>query len=905
MADNTVDLAHTLRWRLLRRLLPRRYRESWGDALLEAHRERRNACGYGAFRFWRLLVFDVVLTSGRVWLDRVDDAITSTGRVHIMDTLGYNLRLAARGLARSPGFTIAVVLTLGLGLGANATLFTVIDRLLLRAPERVVNPDQVRRLAVRGASEFTKEIRYSRALSYPDYREFGKVSGFSSVAAYTGRNLTLGRGLESERIAVELATASYFPLLGVRPAAGRFYSEAEDRIASDAPAVVLGWGFWQRRFGGSHSILGKQLEIGKGHYTVIGVAPRGFTGVDISPIDVWLPLHTAQAIENGTGWENARTWYWFAALARLNPNVSETGIFAEATTRYQAGRAEFAAGGQATSSFNNPDAEVVGTSLIAARGPDPSREARVAQALGAVALLVLVIACANVCNLFLARGIQRRPLLAVQSALGVGRARLFLQLLAEAILLSIAAGAFALAFAEAIAPVLFRTLLPNTAPPATSSIRVMLFTTMLAATTIVLAALIPALRASRVQPGEVLRATRVSARSSWLRRGLLATQAALSIVLLIAAGLFLRSLQEARNIDLGPDLDTVFLDIELDGGTRSGEALAAASRSLLEHLRAHPAVASATITNVPPFSGIWGLGFALPAPDTIPTGFPPSYYSADEDYFRTLGFALRLGRTFAAGDNSEAAAPVAIVNGEFARRFWGDEKAGIGKCLLFGRNPADAPCTTVVGLVEDIVPSINAQEPMAAYYLPTNHPGGMGGEQVMIRLRGGMESQLAFIQQFARNAVPGIRYIEAISLRDRIAPQLRAWEMGAVLLTAFGLLALVVAAAGLYSVLAFDVAQRRFELGVRAALGAPARSLIGVLIRETGPVIAFGVAIGIIGTVLLARNSVELLFRVEPVDPIIYGAAVTVLAFVATTAALLPASRALRADPRDALIADR
>lgn len=907
MADGPGALVGTVRWRVLRRMLPRNYRERWGDALLDTHLERRAVSGSGALYFWFMLVVDVVLTGVRI---RIDDAVTSTGKLHLMDTLRHNFLLAARGLARSPGFTIAVVLTLGLGLGANATLFSVIDRLLLSPPDLVVEPDQVRRFAIRGPSPFSNEIEYNSVLSYPDYSELRKVSGFSDVAAHTPQTVTLGKGTESERITAELATASYFPLLGVKPALGRFYTEDEDRIASDAPTVVLGWGFWQRRFGGSRSVLGSQLEIGRGSYTVIGVAPRGFTGVNISPIDVWLPFHAAGAIQDGPEWENSRGWYWFTGLARLKPDVTESGAFAEATTRYRAGRAESEGSrgraARANRSFDNPEATVLGTSLIEARGPNPSRESRVAQALGAVALLVLLIACANVANLFLARGVQRRRMLAVQSALGVGRGRLFLQLLTEAVLLSLAAGAFALAFAEAVAPALFRTLLPDTAPPITNSWRVLLFTTLLAGMTIVLAGLIPAVRASQVQPGEVLRTTRMTARSSWLRRGLLATQAALSIILLVAAGLFLRSLHEARNIDLGPDLEAVALNIEMDNGTRVGAELSAIAYPLLEQLRAHPAVASATITNIPPFSGSWGFPIALPAPDTLPSGFPPSYYAADEDYFRTLGFELRLGRTFTAADNSAAAAPVVVVNRALARRLWQTEQASIGKCLLVGRDPESAPCTTVIGVVEDLIPNVSATEPRPAFYLPSRHPGLSedGGQVVMIRLREGMQAQLPAIQQFARNAVPGIRYIDARSLRERIAPQLRAWEMGAVLLTVFGVLALVVAAAGLYSVLAFDVVQRRFELGLRSALGATARNLVGVLFREIVPVLVFGSLVGLIGALALARVSTDLLFRVKAFEPAVYTAAIIVLALVAIAAGLLPARRALSADPRVTLTAE-
>jgi predicted permease len=810
------------------------------------------------------------------------------------ETWRFDARLALRGLMRAPGFTLAVVLTLALGLGANATIFTVLDRVLLSPPEHVVNADEVRRINVHGRSPFTGDVSYSGALSYPDYADLQGVHGFAGVAGYGARSLTLGQGEESERVSVEWSTASYFPLLGVKAASGRFYTEEEDRVGAAEPLVVLSWRFWERRFGRDRSVLGRRLAIGKGTYTVIGVAPRGFTGVDLSPVDLWLPLHVAGTIEQGIDWANARQWYWLSAIVRMDPDVAEGTTLAQATTRYQTGRA----------AVRNQDrnAKVVATPLIAARGPNVSGQAQVTQLLGLVSLLVLLIACANVANLFLARGLQRRRSLAVQSALGVSRGRLVMHVLAEAILLSTAAGILAVVLAQGVHPALFRILLPEYSVPEVTALRVAVLTAGLALLTVLLAGLVPALRAARVDPFDALRTARSSPRSSWLRSALLATQATLSIILLVGAGLFVRSLREANQLALGLDLDPLVLDIELRDGTRSGPQLGLAAQAVLERLRSQPMVASATLTSLAPFQGVWGAVVDLPGPDSVPdTGNGPFFYAAGPDYFRTLGMRIMRGRGFVEADENPSAQLVAVVNQAMARHLWNSEQEAVGQCLLIQTEAEGTPpCTTVVGVVNDVMSYVTATEPTLYYYVPTRHPvldlGGRG--TVIVRLKAGADQNLAQLTRLARDASPDIRYIGVQPIRSSIHRQLRAWQMGAVLLSVFGILALIVAGSGLYSVLSFDVTQRRFELGLRAALGATPRRLIRAVTARALAVTFTGVGFGLLGAIALGRLVESLLFRVQPVDPLTYTAAILVLGLCAVIAAALPAWRATRVDLR-------
>jgi predicted permease len=884
-------------WRLLRRLFPADYREQWSDEVLGTHVDAAggevNARGV---RFWRGLAVDAVKTAVALRLDTVSGTHTlRRSRRGMIDAVLYTVRLATRGLLRTPGFSLSVVVTLALGLGANVTIFTALDRLLLEPPQHVVEPESVRRIAVYGVNPFSRQRTWNRAMTYPDYRDLQTVQGFSSVAAHTARTLTMGRGEESERINTEWATSSWFTLLGVQPALGRFYDASEDQVGVE-PVTVLSWAFWKRRFNGDPGILGTALPIGKGVYTVIGVAPRSFTGVDIAPVDAWLPLHTAGGLQQGGDWENARSWYWFTTIVRLRDPATAAAAEAEATAVYRNGRKDVRGA--------DPDARIVATQLIAARGPQPSGEARVTQLLGGVALLVLLIACANVANLFLARGLQRRRALAVQSALGVGRFRLVGQLLSEAVLLAAAAGALAFVVAALVGPALFRALLGDDAMLAAGTGRVFAFTVVLALLTVLLGGVGPALQAARVDPFEALRTQRSSARSSWLRGALVAVQAALSVILLIGAGLFLRSLGQAHRIDLGVDLNAYVIDLELNNGTTFGEEMAGTTYSVVDRVRAHPAVASAALTNLAPFSGAWGLSLDRPGPDSIHVGQRgPFYHAADQDYFRTLGMTITHGRNLTAADAHPGALPVVVVSRSMAREIWGSESGALDQCLIVSPSDENTTCTTVVGVVSDVRAQVTDPEPRMLYYLATRHPNveSDGGQVIMMRLREGMEAQLGSVLQTVRSTVTDIRYVDANPLRDSIDAQMRAWQLGAVLLSAFGLLALMVAGSGLYSVLAFDVAQRRFELGIRSALGASARRLIRTVVTRTLLVIVAGMIIGVAGAAGLSRLIASLLFNIEPVDPLAYVAAMAVLAAGALVAAGVPAWRATRVDPRTAM----
>lgn len=805
----------------------------------------------------------------------------------------HQITYSLRDLRRSLAFAATVVLTLGLGIGATATLFVLLDRLLLSPPEHVAAPEEVHRVHVHGRSWFTKEVEYSAALTHPDYRDLEAVRSFDGIAAYTAMELTADLGGRPERLRAELASARYFSLLDVRPHAGRFYTEEEDRIEAEDAVAVLGHGFWRRAFGGDPDAIGSELHLGRGSYRIIGIAPAGFTGVDLAPVDVWLPVMKAGAIQYGTGWRDARGWWWLAAVARLDPE-GRAAAEAEATARYVAGRAE--------ARGSDPDARIVLSPLIAAKGPLASRESKVARALGGLALLVLLIACANVTNLILARGVRRRRVLAIQTALGVTRPRLVAQLLGESLVLAAAAGAVALLFTRLATPPLFRVLLPDSTMGAAGSLRLFAFTAGVSLAVTLLIGLVPALRTTRFDTLEALRTTRESRRSSAARRALLFAQAALSAVLVIGAGMFLRSLERARSLDMGLDTGAVAVQFELADGSRWGAKADAASYEAVERLRALPFVESAAVTQLPPFQGFQGMTVLVRGDTVRSGGLPPRFYTATGGYFEATGRDITRGRPLHDADDREGAAPVAVVSESLARAAFGDRDP-LGECLEVEPDGETAPCTRVVGVVEDALPSIRAERPNLDIYLPPRHPAveGAGAGVVMVRTRGPAAPRLDEIREVAASASPDIRIAQANTLRDFLEPQLRPWRLGAVLLTAFGILALVVAAGGLYSVLTFDVAQRRYELGVRAALGATAARIVSAVTLRAVVVCGLGVATGGVVAMMLSRLADALLFRVSPFEASVYAGGVALLALVVLAAAALPAWRAARVDPREAL----
>ena len=812
---------------------------------------------------------------------------------------------AGRTLRRSPGFSFGVVITLALGIGANATMFGVLDRLLFSPPAHVVDPDAVRRVLVE--RPFLGRTVRGPTITFPDYTTLKEVDAFASVAAWSGgREYTVGSGAEATRVRAAMATWDFFPLLGVHPALGRFYGAAEDEDGVEGTAVISSE-YWKRAYGGDPGVLGTTIRVSGEPFTIVGVAPEGFTGVDLEPVDVWLPLVNAGVVLNGPGWRDSTGWYWLDAVVRMAPGVDLAAAEDQATALHVARRED-----DIRKDDYPREARVELDPLILARGPEASGESRVARWLGGVSILVLLIACANVANLFLARGTRRRREVAVRLALGVGRTRLLTMMVVESLLLALLGGGVALLLSFLGGSVVRNTLLPGVLFPGSAvGGRVALFTLVTAVVAGLLAGVGPAFQATRASlSGDLAMGAGASSGMRSRTRALLTVaQATLSVVLLVGAGLFVRSVDQVRKQDLGLDVDRLLvasLELETTGvfPMRADEAEAptvdanAIYAEAIRRVRSLPGVSDAAGTGSP-FQ--WSFSTELKAAglDSIPTlpSGGPYFYDVTPGYFRTVGLRVERGRGLEETDG-EGASRVTVVSATMARTLWPDADP-LGQCLLVGRDAKE--CTTVVGVVEDASRGDLQEDPYMAYYLPLAQRPDRKVNGLYVRTSGDPEELVSTVAPLLRDFDPRVRFATVRPLRTVLEPQARAWTLGATMFTVFGLLALVVAAIGLYGVLAFDVAQRTRELGIRTALGAERTRLLRSVVMSGVALGGAGVLLGLGVALVAGPFAGDLLFEVSPRDPLVLVGVAAVLLAVTVVASLLPGMRATRVDPMVAL----
>ncbi len=816
-----------------------------------------------------------------------------------MDTLLQDLKYALRGIARAPGFALAVVLTLGLGIGANTTMFGVLDVLMLRAPTHVDRPGDVARVYY--GRTFGSDQFVTSTTAVPDFEALqSDGTGFATVAAFMSTELSVGRGVGARPVDARVVSAELFPLLGVEALAGRFFDRGDDQL--DAPGTaVLSHGFWRSQFGGDRSVLGGTLAIGRVTYTIVGVAPRGFTGVGLEEPDVWLPLRVAGPDITERRAFTTRNWMWIQAVARVRAGVSRVDAAALATAAHR----------RATLGTDRPDTTTVVLlgPVQASRGPERSDNARVSLWVGGVAGIVLLVACANVANLLLARGVRRRRELAVRAGLGAGRRRLARLLLVESLALAVAGGVAALFIALWGGSLVRRFLLPGLpVDVALLDTRVLAFTGAVALLTGLLAGLAPALQSSRADVAIALRAGAgdVGLIRGRLRATLVAAQMGLALVLLVGAGLFVRSLRQVQRLDYGMDLERVLIataDFRAVGvpGPESDEAYL----RLLARARRAPGVVSASATMAPYGSSV-ATTLRVSGHDTLPDlpGHGPYFDGVTPDYFATTGMRIVRGRGIDASDGP-GAAPVAVVNEAFVRHLWPGADP-IGHCLYIG--DASPPCTSVVGVVADARTG-GLRAPWAGvrvtYYVPFAQRLVTARLQgLVVRTRGPAREAAGTVQRVLQGSEPDLPYVAVQPLLDRVAPEWRSWRLGATMFTAFGLLALVIAALGLYGVTSYAVGQRTREIGVRIALGAQSHDVLRLVVGQGLRAAVLGLLVGGLGAVALGRGVASLLYGVKSTDPVVFGVTALMLLAVAGVAALVPARRAARVDPMEALRAE-
>ncbi|HET8657122.1 MAG TPA: ABC transporter permease [Longimicrobiaceae bacterium] len=814
-----------------------------------------------------------------------------------MSGLLQDLRYAARQLTRSPGFALVAVLTLALGIGANAALFGVVDVLLLRPPAGVREPGSVVRLMLREPATEARPALFGRTVSYPDYRDIRDGSrSFSSLAAQAIVPESYGRGGRARQVQAVFASSNYFSTLGVRAAVGALFTPGEDR--GYAPAAVLSYDFWQREFGGDPGVIGHTIQLGTERLPVVGVAPEGFRGVELKTADVWIPLAMSGKLGFSPDPLRTRNISWLKMFGRLRPGVSAARAAAEATAVV---RGIDAAPPPGVSPPDRSAWSVAVTPITDHFDSSGNGQSPVPVWLLGVTGALLLIACANVANLLLARGMARRREVAVRMAVGAGRGRIVRQLIVESLVLALLAGAVGVLVAAWAASLLKLLPLPDSLPPVLGT-RVFLFTLVVAVAAGLLFGVVPALSATRLGIEGELRATstRATPRRSLLRNALVVGQLAISLVLLVGAGLFLRSLRNVQQIDLGWDIDHVLIvNADLHNAGYSEARSADLWRRAEERIRALPGVAGVSLAQGVPFFSFMSSSTVLPGQSRSEVRMTGTE-RVEPGYFRTMGIPLRAGRGFDASDRADSAR-TAIVDEALARLYWPGESA-LGKCFLPG---VGGQCIRVVGVVGNTRRQGIQEPPHPTFYTALGSaPGHLAYATLHVRTTGEPAGEVAAIRHELLALDPDLPFVNVQPLTELIEPQLAPWRMAALVFALFGALAVLLSAVGLYSVISFLVAQRTSEIGVRTALGADRRDIIRMVTGEGARAIAVGVVIGIVGALVTARILQGRLFGVSFFDPTTYVAVVLALVACGWLASWIPARRATRVDPVVALRAD-
>jgi putative ABC transport system permease protein len=805
-----------------------------------------------------------------------------------------DIRYALRALVRAPAFTAGVVVTLALGIGVNAAMFGVVDLLFLRPPAGVRDAARIRRVYTRRTIGAMGTYTGS-SVGYPTYLDLrGGPTGFEALAAVTDREMSLGRGGEAQKVQAGLVSYTYFPLLGVQPALGRVFGEADDTPGVEHTAV-LSYGYWKRRFAGDSSVIGRALPMGRGSYTVIGVAPEGFAGINLQPVDLWVPIRAAADEVVGPDGLTSRGWIWMSIIGKLKPGVSPEAVAAQATVLYRRGAMEH----QKSDSLST----VVLGPIQSARGPEAGSDTKVSAWVAGVALVVLLIACANVANLLLARGVARRRELAVRAGLGAGRGGLVRLLLSESLVLAALGGAAGLLLAVWGGGAARSLLIPNL--PADVPLldpRILGFTAVAVVLTAVLTGSVPALLSSRTDLAEALKsgARGATAHGGRTRGALLVLQVALTLVLLVGAGLFVRSLRNVQHLDLGFDTRRVYeVQMDLDAAGLSKTDVEATWRRALERVQRLPMVEHAAATAMM-YGWGWGTDLRVEGFDSIPQlrGGGPYVNTVTGDFFATMGTRLLEGRALNDLDRA-GGEPVAVVNETFARTLW-QRRSPLGKCLYVGDSTMNS-CRRIVGVVATAHRGGVLEPATMQYFLPADqYPGGGGFHGLVVRARGDGAGLVQAVQR-EMHGMGALPFADVRSLADRIAPEYRSWELGASAFTAFGVLALVIASMGIFAIISYTVSQRTQEIGIRMALGAEASQVARMVLGQGLRAALAGIVVGGAGAWALGRGVASLLFEVKPSDPSVFGAMAVALVGVATLAAWLPARRAARVDPMVAL----
>ena len=797
----------------------------------------------------------------------------------------HDLRYALRALLKHRNFTVAALLTLALGIGINTSIFTLLYSVAFR-PLPVKNPESVVNVYQTFEGDFAREVQGSvEMLSYPEYLNYRDgVTGLSGLAASADLKLYLG-GNNVERINGLMVTDNYFSLLGGGSALGRTFFDKECQAPLQCPVAVLSYGFWQRRFGSDQSVIGTTLTLNRQRFTVLGVAAQDFRGAEMNVPDVWIPVTMQPAVMSDSKFLALPNCSWLNAVGRLKDGVSLQQLQAE--MQLVAARMDQEYPGRKTtidvmpgSYLNSPEIRSEGIPIAIL----------VMAAVG----LVLLIACANVSNLMLARAGSRRKEIAVRLALGASRWRLIRLLLTESLLLAVLGGLAGLVLAVMLPPILF-SVIPEAGldvdfkPNAT----VFAYMFLISLITGVAFGLAPAIQSTKPNLTAALRSTRNNPRMSrpHLRNLLVIGQVAVSLVLLIGAGLLVRGLQQAQSTDLGFDQRNIVV-LSMDLTTQGyDEARAAAFHSQLgERLKALPGIKSVSLAQTVPFAGghdetidIEGGGSALSV----------SSNEVSPEYFRTLGIPLRRGRYFTDEDARGGASP-AVISQAMASRFWPGADP-------MGKRFKDNAGTSheVVGLVADISSRQIGKLDGPFFYTPAS-PAKLSGHSFVLRTNENQSASVSAVREAARSLDKDV-FVTAEPLEENVRRGLEPARIGAWFSGTVSLLALMIAATGIYGMLSYLVVERTSEIGIRMALGAQRRSVLLLIVSDGMKLAGIGAAIGVAVAIVLAKVMSSLLFGLGPADAFTFATVSLGALAVALLASYIPARRATKVDPLVAL----
>jgi predicted permease len=815
-----------------------------------------------------------------------------------LETFWQDLRYGARMLLKQPGFTLMSILTLSLGIGANTAIFSVVNGLLLRPP-LAAQPEQMAQLD-------KLEQGIGNHTSFPNYRDLVEgTEAFSALAAFDTGPVNLGQGDAMRTVFGESVTGNYFPAFGVSAALGRTFGTETDSALEAYPVAVVSYGAWQRRFGADPGLVGQTIMLNGLQFTVIGIMPEGFRGawpLGIAP-EIWTPLTMRSQLKPGADLFGDRGAHWLNVIGRLKPGVSQAQAQAEVSlvTRRLA----------ESYPKENRGLENAKVYPIDKLNEVPMRVIPVFIGLVTViAGLVLLLACANVANLLLSRAVQRQQEVAIRLALGACRRRLIRQLLTESLLLALAGGAAGCLLAFSVTSLL-RLFPPPTPAPmefnVTVDFRVMCFTLAVSLLSGVLFGLAPAWHASKLDLVPMLKDDRRGAggraQRFSLRNLLVISQVAVSLVFLICAGLFTRSLRQANNVDPGFETEralTVPLDLESVGYDETRGRLF--YRQSLEQIERMPGAQSATLAKfvMAKGEGAGSSDVAVEGYDAPGADYPSFRFNiVGPRYFETMGIPLLAGREFNSQD-SQGAPLAVIVNETMARRFWQGPQSSLGRRLrLMGRGNVLGPYYEVVGVAKDSKYRSLGEEPQSFFYVSALQDYR---QQMVLHVRTVGDPSL--LRSALRDRVLALDkglMVEVATMRENLAASFLPARVAAVVLGLVGLFGLSLAVVGIYGVVSYAVSQRTGEIGLRMALGAETRDILRMIIRQGLKLTLIGVGVGATLALALSRLLSRLLVGVSAADPVTFLTVPLLLTAVAVFACWIPARRAAKVDPMIAL----